>query len=55
VMLVRALRCNLDPARALQVARDGLALYPQQVELLAEKLALDDFRESVMPLAGWQQ
>jgi len=40
VMLVRALRCNLDPARALQVARDGLALYPQQVELLAEKLAL---------------
>ena len=55
VMLVRALRCNLDPARALQVARDGLALYPQQVELLAEKLALDDFRESMMPLAGWQQ
>ena len=52
VMLVRALRCNLDPARALQVARDGLALYPQQVELLAEKLALDDFRESMMPLAG---
>lgn len=55
VMLVRALRCNLDPARALQVARDGLALYPQQVELLAEKLALDDFSESMMPLAGWQQ
>lgn len=55
VMLVRALRCNLDPARALQVARDGLALYPQQVELLAEKLALDDFSESMMPVSGWQQ
>ena len=42
VMMVRALRCNLDPERALEVARRGLALYPQQVELLAEKLSLDD-------------
>jgi hypothetical protein len=48
VMLVRALRCNLDPARALDVARQGLALYPQQVELLAEKLSLDDFSESMV-------
>ena len=55
VMLVRALRCNLDPARALQVARDGLALYPQQIELLAEKLALDDFSDSMMPVSGVQQ
>lgn len=45
VMLVRALRCNLDPARALAVARQGLAVYPQQVELLAEKLSLDDFSD----------
>jgi hypothetical protein len=37
------------------VARDGLALYPQQIELLAEKLALDDFSESMMPASGWQQ
>jgi hypothetical protein len=55
VMLVRALRCNLDPARALQVAREGLALYPQQIELLAEKLALDDFSDSMMPASGVQQ
>jgi uncharacterized protein HemY len=55
VMLVRALRCNLDPARALQVAREGLALYPQQIELLAEKLALDDFSDSMMPVSGWHQ
>lgn len=48
VMLVRALRCNLDPARALEVARQGLLMYPQQVELLAEKLSLDDFSESVV-------
>lgn len=55
VMLVRALRCNLDPARALQIAREGLALYPQQIELLAEKLALDDFSDSMMPASGVQQ
>jgi hypothetical protein len=48
VMLVRALRCNLDPARALEVARKGLLMYPQQVELLAEKLSLDDFSESMV-------
>ena len=54
VMFVRALRCNLDPMRALQVVKQGLALYPQQVELVAEKLALDDFSESMMPTAGYQ-
>ena len=54
VMLVRALRCNLDPERALQVARQGLALYPGQVELVAEKLSLDDFSESMMPASGLQ-
>ena len=54
VMLVRALRCNLDPERALQVARQGLDLYPGQVELMAEKLSLDDFSESMMPASGMQ-
>jgi hypothetical protein len=54
VMLVRALRCNLDPERALQVARQGLELYPSQVELIAEKLSLDDFSESMMPASGMQ-
>jgi len=49
VMFVRALRCNLDPGRALQVAHQGLALYPQQVELLAEKLSLGDYGDSMMP------
>lgn len=47
VMLVRALRCNLDPARALEVARLGLSKFPGQVELLAEKLSLDDFAQSM--------
>lgn len=54
VMLVRALRCNLDPERALSVARRGLALYPEQLELQAEKLSLDDFSDSMMPTAGLQ-
>ncbi|MEY2790902.1 MAG: hypothetical protein RL295_1066 [Pseudomonadota bacterium] len=46
VMMVRALRCNLDPARALEVANRGLSLYPQQVELVAEKLSLAEYQES---------
>ena len=45
VMLVRALRCNLDPARALEVVREGLALYPDQIELVSEKLSLDEFAD----------
>ena len=45
VMLVRALRCNLDPARALEVVREGLALYPEQLELVSEKLSLDEFSD----------
>jgi len=49
VMLVRALRCNLDPERALAVVRHGLSLYPQQLELQAEKLSLDDFSQSMIP------
>ncbi len=48
VMLVRALRCNLDPMRALTVARQGLALYPDQLELQAEMLSLNDFSDSMM-------
>jgi hypothetical protein len=47
VMLVRALRCNLDPARALQVARQGLKAYPDQLELVAESLALEDYADLV--------
>lgn len=30
VMFVRALRCNLDPARALEVAREGLEKFPSK-------------------------
>jgi hypothetical protein len=48
VMLVRALRCNLDPVRALATARQGLAIYPDQLELQAEMLSLDDFSDSMM-------
>lgn len=45
VMLVRALRCNLEPARALEMTLKGLTAYPNQLELVAEKLALDDFSD----------
>lgn len=47
VMMVRSLRCNLDPARALQIARKGLALHPGQLELTAEMLALEEFEDSL--------
>lgn len=47
VMMVRALRCNLDPARALRVARQGLQMYPEQLELLAESLALEDYADLI--------
>jgi hypothetical protein len=52
VMMVRALRCNLEPARALEMARRGVALFPEQVELLAEKLALDDFSDALVSTQG---
>ena len=55
VMMVRALRCNFDPHRALEVVKQGLALYPGQVELLAEKLALDDFSDTILPVPAQQQ
>jgi hypothetical protein len=48
VMYVRALRCNLDPARALEVAYDGLDKYPGQVELTAEKLALEEINNLML-------
>jgi len=51
VMMVRALRCNLEPARALEVVRKALEIYPGQLELVAEKLALDDFSQSLMPVS----
>ena len=53
VMLVRALRCNLDPARAIELVNQGLALYPEQLELLAEKLSLDEFVD--LPLVSVNQ
>jgi uncharacterized protein HemY len=43
VMLVRALRCNLEPVRALAVVNEGLRKYPDQIELTAESLILQDF------------
>ena len=40
LMLVRALRSNLEPAAALQAAVTGLIQYPDHAELLAEQMAL---------------
>ena len=48
VMLVRALRCNLDPAAALRMADQGLKRYPDQLELAAERLALAEFADMAM-------
>lgn len=52
VMMVRALRCNLEPARALEVARKGLSIYPDQLELVAEKMALAEFDQSMLFKSG---
>jgi hypothetical protein len=52
VMMVRALRCSLDPHRALEMANKGLSIYPGQIELMAEKLSLDSFSNSLLPEAG---
>jgi len=49
VMLVRALRCNLDPAAAMQVVRKGLDKYPNQLELVAESLALEEYVHAITP------
>lgn len=43
VMLVRALRYNLDPMRAIQVVNLGLAAYPLQQELAQEAFDLEEF------------
>ena len=47
VMLVRALRCNLDPAGALKMANQGLHYDPGQLELEAERLGLDIYSDAV--------
>ncbi|WP_146100115.1 hypothetical protein [Limnohabitans sp. TS-CS-82] len=47
VMLVRALRCNLDPVRAIQVVQQGLAAYPEQLELTAEALSLEEYANTL--------
>lgn len=52
VMMVRALRCNLEPARAIEFARKGLDKYPNQEELIAEKLALEEFDQSMLFNSG---
>ncbi|MEY3549537.1 MAG: hypothetical protein RL520_205 [Pseudomonadota bacterium] len=47
-MLVRALRCNLEPARAQRVLIQGFKAWPNDADLLGEK---DDFFDgpAVMP------
>ncbi len=50
-MLVRALRCNLDLARAQRILTQGLAQWPGDAELLHEQ---DDFLDgpAIMPAPG---
>jgi len=47
LMLVRALRCNLDPAQALMVVREGLSYFPEQAELIAESIDLEGFSDAM--------
>jgi hypothetical protein len=47
VMLVRALRCNLDPAQAYSVVNEGLSFYPEHAELIAESLDLEGFSDAM--------
>jgi len=53
VMLVRALRCNLDPLRAIQVVQQGLAAYPEQMELIAEALDLEAYADTMSAPSGY--
>jgi uncharacterized protein HemY len=48
VMLVRALRCNLEPVRAAHICGQALKQYPGQIELVAESLLLEDFMTSAV-------
>jgi uncharacterized protein HemY len=50
-MLVRALRCNLDLARAQRILAQGMAQWPGDAELLMEQ---EDFLEgpAIMPAPG---
>jgi hypothetical protein len=50
LMLVRALRSNLEPASALGAAVTGLSQYPEHPELLAEQEAL--FKLAGVPFDG---
>jgi hypothetical protein len=45
-MLVRALRCNLEPVRAAHICAQALKQYPEQIELVSEGLLLEDFMSS---------
>jgi len=47
-MLVRALRCNLDLAQAIQVVSEGLKYYPEQAELLVESQDLAVYKDSMV-------
>lgn len=49
VMLSRAMRCNLDPAAAIQIVQQGLQHHPDHPDLIAERKALDAFVHAVVP------
>jgi uncharacterized protein HemY len=50
-MLARALYCNLDPAEAVQVVEQGLAFWPEDVDLQSERVAMADHLMA-MPAPG---
>lgn len=52
-MLARALYCNLDPAEAIQTVEQGLTFWPQDADLLQERLVMSE-RMMAMPASGLQ-
>ena len=51
VILARSLRCNLEPARALEVVQEGLQCFPDHEELLSEQSFLRSFNDAHHPLS----
>ena len=52
-MLARALFCNLDPADAVQTVEEGLSHWPQDADLLAERVAMAS-SSMALPASGVQ-
>jgi tetratricopeptide (TPR) repeat protein len=53
--LIRVLRCQCEPAQAMQVAQKALALHPQDASLQEEFASLQDLFSEQLPLDASSQ